>query len=88
MNRVHALSLPMPGGWIPEVGDEVWVPRIKGTMSALVSMGTIKVLSPPYVRVFLKVGRQSGSLVFKLDGVRPVDRMRISDRQGGANDEV
>ncbi len=72
MNRIQALKKPMSVDWNPKVGEDVWVPRISGTISVLISTGKIRVLAPPYARVFLAVGRQSRSMVFKIDDLRPV----------------
>lgn len=42
------------------VGEEVCVPVIQGHISNLVSYGTVTILAPPYAKVNMVYGKQTG----------------------------
>jgi len=78
MGRNEAFAKPPDPAWVPAVGDEVWVPYVRQTVTRLKSTGTVCLVHPPFVKVLVTYGRR----------VRVVLTYRISDiREAGSGRE-
>jgi len=69
--RNRAFSKPNPEGWLPKVGEYVWV------RGWLVAMGTVRAVYPeiPAVRVERHYGcRSLGTWLWDLDQIRIMNR--------------
>lgn len=80
-SRKEAFEQPLPRGWIPKPGDEVFVAPIRGTLCRCVSTGLVigvrEAIPEAIIRVRLEYGRGRSEEQLILNKVRPL-RMEFS----------
>ncbi len=71
----EAFESSLPRGWIPTIGERVWVRRRRGTLSNCVSRGDVLAIIPAVPQLLVKVqlsyGRSRVDVMLELSDVRP-----------------
>jgi hypothetical protein len=85
--RSEAFQRPLPRGWLPAVGEDVYVRALSGYLSNCVSRGLVLAVATavpePLVRVRLRYGRGKSEDQYTLSNLRPIgpgSRLRRAKR--------
>ena len=80
MIRSLAFRRKAPDGWKPGVGERVFVRCMPGTMSSLISTGTVTkhTTDDTVVGVRLEYGTQQSNRLWRVDDLRPIGAIRAT----------